>query len=116
MSEQGQAAAGGAGRSAADDAGGAELGLFIVERWLPGITGDELAVVHAALAGAAHRFSARGQDAWYRGSVHLAGQQRLLSLFTAADVEDVRAVNEASLVPFARIEPATEMPNLAPHG
>ena len=86
--------------------------LFIVERRLPNIDEHQLAVLQAALTSAATRFSARGDGVRYLRSIFLARQQRLLSLFTAESPEAVRAVNEASLVPFARIEPAVELPNL----
>ena len=97
---------------AATAAGPAPAGRFIVERRLPGISQQQLAVLQAALSGAASRFSARGDGVRYLRSIFLARQGRLLSLFTADSPETVRAVNQASLVPFDSIEPAVELPGL----
>ena len=94
-------------------AGPAPMSLFVVERRLPKVTEQQLAVVLAALSGAAGRFSARGEGVRYLRSILLARQQRLLSLFTADSPETVRAVNQAALIPFASIEPAIELPDLA---
>jgi len=86
-------------------------GLFVVERRLPKVSDHQLTVLQAALTSAASRFSARGSGVRLVSSIFLARQQRLLSLFTAESLETVRAVNEASLVPFASIEPAVELPH-----
>jgi hypothetical protein len=86
--------------------------LFIVERRLPRISEHQLAVLQAALTGAASRFSTRGDGVRYLHSIFLARQERLLSLFAAETIEAVRALNEATLVPFASIEPAVELPGL----
>lgn len=96
MQEPAQAAASGAAAAQVHES------LFIVERRLPKINERQLAVLQAALTGAASRFSARGDGVRYLRSIFLAGQDRLLSLFIAESLEAVRAVNEASLVPFAR--------------
>ena len=84
--------------------------LFVVERRLPKVTDRQLTVLQAALTGAAARFSARGDGVRYLRSIYLARQGRLLSLFAADGPTTVRAVNQASLVPFISIEPAVELP------
>jgi hypothetical protein len=84
--------------------------LFLVERRLPRACEQQLAVLQFALSGAASRFGARGADIRYLCSIFVAGQDRLISLFTAEDAETVRAVNEAALIPFASVEPAVELP------
>jgi hypothetical protein len=88
----------------------APMSLFVVERRLPKVTEQQLAVLQAALCGAAGRFSARGDGVRYLRSIFLARQGRLLSLFAAGCPDTVRAINEASLIPFASIEPAVELP------
>jgi hypothetical protein len=84
--------------------------LFIVERRLPKITQHQLAMLQDTLIAAASRFTARGDRVRYLRSIFLARQDRLLSLFTADNLDTVRAVSEASLVPFASIERAVELP------
>ena len=84
-------------------------GLFIVERRLPKISERQMAVLQAALTGAASRFRARGEGIQYLGSIFMAGPGHLLSLFRAENLETVRAVNQAALIPFASIEPAIEL-------
>jgi len=110
VSESGQDA--GAFRAGA--AGLTSPGLFVVERRLPKISDHQLTVLLAAVTSAASRFNARGDEIRLVDSIFLARQQRLLSLFIAESLEAVRAVNEASLVPFASIEPAVRLPGPDP--
>jgi hypothetical protein len=98
---------------AATAGGPATARLFIVERRLPNISQQQLAVLQAALTTAASRFSTRGDSVRYLRSIFLARQERLLSLFSADSPDAVRAVNQAALIPFASIEPAIELPGLA---
>jgi hypothetical protein len=91
-------------------AGPALRSLFVVERRLANVTGQQLAVLQQALCDAAGRFGARGDGVLYLRSIFLARQGRLLSLFAADGPDTVRAVNQASLIPFASIELAAELP------
>ena len=109
MNESGQDT----GVRGAEAAGPTSPGLFVVERRLPKINDHQLTVLQKALTSAASRFSARGDGVRLVGSIFLTRQERLLSLFTAESLEAVLAVNEASLVPFASIEPAVQLPGPA---
>lgn len=82
---------------------------FLVERRLPRISGDDLAMLHSTLTDAARRFADRGDAVSYLGSTFLPHSGRLLSRFIATTEALVRSVNEAALVPFGEIEEVLEL-------
>jgi hypothetical protein len=79
---------------------------FVVERRMPNVSPADLALLHEALAFASDRRTSRGEPVRCLGSAFLPGRARLLTLFEAEGVAEVRRVNESVHAPFISIEPA----------
>ena len=92
----------------ATDAAGGSMGVFLVDRALPGMTEDLLAEAHRLLQDAARRVSLAGEPVRYLRCTYLPEEGRCVCLFEAVDAVAVRKVNETAQVPFRRISAAIE--------
>jgi len=57
---------------------------FVVERYWPGVTGEDVIALHTAL------LAARRPDVYYIGAVLMPGDETILLCFGAADAAPVR--------------------------
>ena len=85
------------------------MGVYLVDRDLPGITGEGLALLQQAEIGASQQFTAAGQVVRYLRSLFIPGEARCLCLFEAEDEAAVAARNEAARLPFTRIVEALDL-------
>ena len=91
---------------------GDPLGMFLVDRSLPGMTEDLLTEAHRLLQEASRRVSSPGRPVRYLRCTYLPDEGRCVCLFEASDELTVRKVNETAQVPFQRISLAIEYPVL----
>jgi Protein of unknown function (DUF4242) len=85
------------------------MGVYLVDRDLPGITGEGLALLQRAEISASQQFTAAGQAVRYLRSVFIVGEARCMCLFEAGDEAAVAALNEAARLPFTRIIAALDL-------
>jgi hypothetical protein len=80
-----------------------DLGLYLVEHDLRGLSPTQLADVHRALGEAVRRETRRGGQIRYVQRIDALEEHRCLCLFEAADPEVVRRVNDVAQFPLARV-------------
>ena len=85
------------------------MAVYLVDRDLPGITPEGLALLQRAELGASEQLTAAGQAVRYLRSVFIVGEARCLCLFEAEDEAVVAALNEAAQLPFTRIVAALDL-------
>jgi hypothetical protein len=84
---------------------------YLVERYLPGVTADELDDASARLAAAARSLAAQGVELRYVGSTFVPDEESCFCRFDSADADDVRRACEQAGVPFARILETRDVSN-----
>jgi hypothetical protein len=85
------------------------MGVYLVDRDLPGITAEGLALLQRAELGASEQLTAAGQPVRYLLSLFIVGEARCLCLFEAEDEAVVAALNQAARLPFTRIVAALDL-------
>ena len=85
------------------------MGVYLVDRDLPGITHQRLAAMQRAEIRASQQLRAAGQRVRYLRSVFIPGEARCMCLFEAQDEAAVVAVNEVAWLPFTRIVAALDL-------
>jgi muconolactone delta-isomerase len=85
------------------------MGVYLVDRDLPGITAEGLALLQQAELSASQQLTAAGQLVRYLRSLFIVGEARCMCLFEAEDEAAVTALNEAARLPFTRIVAALDL-------
>lgn len=85
------------------------MAVYVADRYLPGITMQQLAATQKAMIETSQSFTQNGEPVRYIRSIYLPGESRCLSLFEAASLEFVKELNKVVGIPFTRIVEALEL-------
>ncbi len=85
------------------------MATFLVLRQVPGLTRDQYAAAQEAASKEARQASIGGRTVRLLGGFFMPGTGRAISIFDAASLEDVTAVNERAGVPFTEVLEAIEL-------
>ena len=85
------------------------MGVYLVDRDLPGITHEQLVAVQQAEITASQQLATAGQRVRYLRSVFIPGEARCMCLFEADSEAAVAALNQAARLPFTRIVAALDL-------
>jgi uncharacterized protein DUF4242 len=85
------------------------MAVYMVERDLPGITGDGLAGAQKAAIASSEKSTTNGTPVRYIRSTFVPGEARCMCLFEASSADAVRDVNESAGLPFTRIVEALDL-------
>ncbi len=83
---------------------------WIVERYLPEATREQVDEAAARLAAATLALAARGVEIRYLGSTFVAAEEYCICRFESVTADDVRLACERAGVSYARIVQARELP------
>jgi len=94
-----------------------ELATFLVERYWPGVTADEVRATGVRLQEVVEVLDREGTHLRYLSSTLIEQEESVFMVFHGRSAEDVAEVSRRSGVPFDRILLATEItPRMGPTG
>ena len=79
------------------------MAKYMVERYLPGITTEQLAAAAARAKGTTAQMTQEGTPVRYLRSTFLPGEEKCYCLFESPSQEAVKVANERAQIPFERI-------------
>lgn len=85
------------------------MGIYMVDRHLPGITKQQLGAAQRAAIDTSQKFTAQGKKVRYIRSMFVPAEARCMCLFEAESPQVVKEVNEAAKIPFSRIVDAEDL-------
>lgn len=85
------------------------MGVFLVERDLPGVTLEQLAAAQKRAIRTGIDLSAEGKAVRYIRSTFVPGEGKCMCLFEAPNAENVKEANDRAGIPFTRIVPAEDL-------
>ena len=85
------------------------MGIFMVERSLPGIPMEDLAAAQQRAIATAADFTQQGSPIRYIRTTFVPQSGCCMCLFEAQSAEAVRRLNEAAQIPFESIVPALDL-------
>jgi hypothetical protein len=88
-----------------------ETGLYLVERYLPGATGEDVAATTLRVEAATDELAAEGIAVRYLGATFVPADETCFCEFEAPSQAVVEWANERAKAPFARILSAVRLSN-----
>jgi hypothetical protein len=88
---------------------GGGMAVYMVERDLPGITGEQLAGAQGAAIAGSQKSTDGGTPVRYIRSTFVPAESKCMCLFEADTADAVRDVNTAAGLPFNRIVEAMDL-------
>jgi hypothetical protein len=85
------------------------MGVYMVDRDLPGISMDELAAAQKRAIEWSGRYQSQGKNVRYIRSTFGPGESHCMCLFEAPNPELVGALNEDAQIPYTRVTEALDL-------
>jgi hypothetical protein len=85
------------------------MAKYLVERYLPGITPDQLAAAAGSAKSQSAQMSGEGTPVSYLRSTFIPGEEKCFCLFEGPSADAVRTVNERAGIPYERIVEAMHL-------